>query len=91
MNTIITRTIASQIRFYSTPIFNSNDIYKCIDSKKLNYKIKNGGIKSLNKKDVSYSSNYKTKNESQIYKSYDSYKHMYSALPIKNSCKSECN
>lgn len=87
MNTIITRTITSQIRFFSTPIFNSNDIYKYIDSNKLNYKNKNGILKSLNKKDVSYSSNYKT--GSQNYKSFDSYKHMYTALPINNTCKSE--
>tara|TARA_B100000886_G_scaffold300099_1_gene228956 strand:+ start:456 stop:725 length:270 start_codon:yes stop_codon:yes gene_type:complete len=88
MNTLITRTIASQIRFFSTPIFNSTDIYKYIDSNKLNYKNKNGGIlESLNKKDVSYSSNYKT--GSQNYKSFDSYKHMYTALPINNTYKSE--
>ena len=88
MNSLITRAIAKPIpiRFYSTPIFTSNDSNKYIDfinSKKKSYKNKNNSIKGLNKKEVSYSSsNYKSE-------ANNSYKYMYNALPINNVYKTE--
>jgi hypothetical protein len=90
MNTIVSRG-ALRIRFYSTPIFNSNDNKKyidCISPKNRSYKNKKNIIKKINKKDVSYTSS----NYSELYnftKTYSSYHHMYSGLPINNNYKSE--
>ena len=85
MNTIITRTISSQIRLFSTPIFKSNDIYKYIISKKKD-SYKNSRLSEINEKDVLYDSS-NNKNLSDTYKSYDSYRYMYNALPINEVCK----